>query len=46
MLSPFTRWRIMETLKKLLNCMGNEYIQHNPDVEDGKKDLLNILLEC
>ena len=26
--------------------VGNEYIQHNPDVEDGKKTLLSILLEC
>ena len=26
--------------------VGSEYIQHNPEVEDGKKDLLSISLEC
>ena len=26
--------------------VGNEYIQHNPEVEDGKKDLLSISQEC
>ena len=26
--------------------VGSEYIQHNPEVKDGKKDLFSISLEC